>query len=105
MVYPQMIPGKGQPAGSGSAGAGASGSGSGGGAGGGGGVNMIGTASGAGVGAGGGPERDRREPSAVGSVSTAAAAVKAEKFEARIFGFKVHEEARLGRWRSARRDG
>jgi casein kinase II subunit beta len=75
MVYPQMIPGKGQPVGS----------------------SSIAEVNRAGVGS-------REGPSTVGSVSTAASAVKAERFEPRIFGFKVNEEARLSRWRMARRD-
>ena len=46
-----------------------------------------------------------REAAAVtGNVSTAAAAMKAERYEPRIFGFRVNEEAKLSRWRSARRD-
>lgn len=46
-----------------------------------------------------------REAAAVtGNVSTAAAALKAERYEPRIFGFRVHEEAKLSRWRAARRD-
>jgi hypothetical protein len=46
----------------------------------------------------------REQPSSVGTVSTAAAAVKAERYEPRIFGFRVNEEAKLSRWRTARRD-
>ena len=78
MVYPQMIPGKGQPVGTSSVAE----------------VNrsILGTS-------------QREGPSTVGSVSTASAAIKAERFEPRIFGFKVNEEARLNRWRTARRDG
>jgi casein kinase II subunit beta len=46
-----------------------------------------------------------REAAAVtGNVSTAPAALKAERYEPRIFGFRVHEEAKLSRWRAARRD-
>jgi casein kinase II subunit beta len=37
-------------------------------------------------------------------VSTATTALKAERYEPRIFGFKVNEEAKLARWRTARRD-
>lgn len=78
MVYPQMIPSKGQPVGSSS-------------------VADVNKSLMAG--------QSRTEgPSAVGSVSTAAAAVKAEKYEPRIFGFKVNEDAKLARWRSAKRD-
>jgi casein kinase II subunit beta len=65
MVYPQMLPSKGQPTG----------------------------------------EREgRRDAAGVGAVSTAVAALKAERYEPKIFGFRVHEEARLARWRNARRD-
>lgn len=46
----------------------------------------------------------RREPAGVGAISTAAAALKAERYEPKIFGFRVHEEAELARWRTARRD-
>jgi casein kinase II subunit beta len=119
MVYPQMIPGKGQPigsaAGSGNGGDKPGGIGSGpsastgGNAGGGGGGGGSGNAGGpSGIGGvlgnpmGSGPGREG--PSALGSVSTAAAALKAERFESRLFGFKVNEEARLARWRQARRD-
>ncbi|CAD6566492.1 MAG: casein kinase 2 regulatory subunit [Tremellales sp. Tagirdzhanova-0007] len=77
MVYPQVIPSKGQPVGGSSV------------------AEANRTASGG----------QRDGPSTVGSVSTAAAAVKAERFEPRIFGFKVNEEAKLNRWRTARRDG
>ncbi len=99
MVYPQMIPGKGQPVGSSSVAevnrslSGASGVGVGGGA-------LGGVGGGGGGGGGGG----REGPSTVGSVSKASSAVKAERFEPRIFGFRVNEEARLSRWRTARRD-
>jgi casein kinase II subunit beta len=87
MVYPQMIPNKGQSAGEGGR------------------LGMPGSAFG--VGAAGTPGRSpvgEGSPAAVGSVSTAAAAMKAEKFEPRMYGFRVHEEARLSRWRLAQRD-
>jgi casein kinase II subunit beta len=72
MVYPQMLPGKGQPVGSMTAE-----------------VNRG---------------AQRESPSTVGSVSTANAALKAEIFESRIFGFRAHEEAQLIRWRTVQRD-
>ena len=75
MVYPQMIPSKGQPVGSSSV------------------AEVNRSMSG-----------QREGPSTMGSVSTASAAVKAERYEPRMFGFRVNEEARLSRWRSARRD-
>jgi casein kinase II subunit beta len=77
MVYPQMIPAKTQPVGEVSRG-----------------LGIAGSLTGAG----------REQPSSVGTVSTAAAAVKAERYEPRIFGFRVNEEAKLSRWRTARRD-
>lgn len=122
MVYPQMIPSKGQNAGEGgparmgmgisalppsaaglgftsarAAAAAAAASGAGG---------SVGSGSGgAGAGSiGGGGGGAEGSPAAVGSVSTAAVALKAERFEPRMYGFRVHEEARLSRWRSARRD-
>ena len=102
MVYPQMIPSKGQPVGSGSTvaevnrammsgGAGGAGAGAGG-------------AGGAGGGGGGGGGGGREGPSNVGSISTATAALKAERYTPRIFGFRVNEEATLSRWRGAKRD-
>jgi casein kinase II subunit beta len=81
MVYPQMIPGKGQPVGGGSS------------------IIEVNRSLGDLVSSAG-----REGPSSVGSVSTATAALKAEKFESRIFGFRVNEEAKLARWRTARRD-
>ncbi|WVQ79251.1 hypothetical protein IAT38_001347 [Cryptococcus sp. DSM 104549] len=84
MVYPQMIPGKGQPVGSSSVAD----------------VNRSmmtgGGREGGGLGAGGG--------AGGAGVSTAAMALKAERYEPRIFGFKVNEDAKLARWRAARRD-
>ncbi|WVQ96099.1 hypothetical protein IAU59_003201 [Kwoniella sp. CBS 9459] len=78
MVYPQMIPGKGQPVGSSSVAD----------------VNRSLTA---------GQQRGEGT-SVVGSVSTAAVATKAERYEPRIFGFKVNEDAKLSRWRTAKRN-
>ncbi|KAL7424846.1 casein kinase 2 regulatory subunit [Cryptotrichosporon argae] len=43
-------------------------------------------------------------PGAMAHVSTAAAANKMERYEPKIWGFKVHEQAQLNRWRAARRD-
>ena len=76
MMHPQLIPSKGQPVGSGSAVAE---------------VNRAVMAS-------------AREPSGMSSVGTASIALKAERFESKIFGFKTHEEAQLSRWRTAKRD-
>lgn len=65
MVYPQMIPGKGQPT----------------------------------------PNEGRRDMGTVGQSGSAAAAAKtSERYEPKVFGFKVNEEAKLARWRTARRD-
>ncbi len=75
MVYPQMIPGKGQP------------------------VNSAAEANSRAPG-----QVAREGVSSVGNVSTANAAVKAERYDPRIFGFKVNEEAKLARWRTAMRD-
>ncbi|AFR95517.1 casein kinase II subunit beta [Cryptococcus neoformans] len=74
MVYPQMIPGKGQPVGSSVAD-----------------VNRSLLSAG-----------QSREGGA--GVSTSAIALKAEMFEPKIFGFKVNENAKLARWRTAKRD-
>jgi casein kinase II subunit beta len=38
------------------------------------------------------------------AVSTAAAALKAERYRPKIFGFQVHEIAKLMRWQEAVRD-
>lgn len=52
-----------------------------------------------------GGSRDSGLVSAVGGVmSTANAGLKAEFFEPKIFGFKVNEQAKLNRWRMAKRD-
>ncbi|ODO00834.1 casein kinase II subunit beta [Cryptococcus wingfieldii CBS 7118] len=75
MVYPQMIPGKGQPLGSSAADVNRS---------------MLSSV-------------QSREGGS--SVNTVAVALKAERYEPRIFGFKVNEDAKLARWRTARRDG
>lgn len=64
MVYPQMIPGKGQS----------------------------------------NPNENRRDMVVNQSGSSATVAKGMERYEPRLFGFKVHEEARLARWRTARRD-
>ncbi|KAI9633016.1 casein kinase II, regulatory subunit [Dioszegia hungarica] len=81
MVYPQMIPSKGQSAGEG---------------------GRLGMGMGMGSGSG---NLNYGPPADVGSASTATAAMKAEKYEPRMYGFRVHEEARLSRWRLAKRDG
>lgn len=66
MVYPQLIPGKGQPT----------------------------------------PNEGRRDMGSVGQAggTSAAAAKTSERYEPKVFGFKVNEEAKLARWRTARRD-
>jgi casein kinase II subunit beta len=47
----------------------------------------------------------REGPTGVGTaVSTAAAAMKAEIYDPKLFGFRVHEQAKLRRWREAMRD-
>lgn len=53
--------------------------------------------------------RARDEPEAIAEgvgegVSTAAAALKAERYRPKIFGFQVHEIAKLQRWQEAVRD-
>ncbi|KAK6908758.1 hypothetical protein I203_102761 [Kwoniella mangroviensis CBS 8507] len=81
MVYPQMIPGKGQPVGSSSVAD----------------VNRS-LAN---------QQKDNTAgPSSLGSgaISTSGVAIKAERYEPRIFGFKVNEDAKLYRWRTAKRD-
>lgn len=56
------------------------------------------------------PRRDRQsEENAVGGVgeegqSTATAALNAERYRPRIYGFQVHEIARWQRWQEAMRD-
>ncbi|KAG8969898.1 casein kinase 2 regulatory subunit [Tulasnella sp. 419] len=85
---------------------------------------LAGSASGAGTsggGAGAGPRRPGVGPTAnmtedslissrnsmplgVGNTSTATSALKAEKYRPKIFGFNVHEIAKLQRWQSAVRD-
>lgn len=39
-----------------------------------------------------------------GTLSTAAAAMKAEIYDPKLFGFRVNEMAKLKRWREAQRD-
>jgi casein kinase II subunit beta len=43
-------------------------------------------------------------PTGIGSISTAAAAIKAEVYDPKLFGFRVNESAKLKRWREAMRD-
>jgi len=74
MVHPQLIATKGQPVGAGSAGVAE--------------VNRL----------------MQRQEGTIATVSTAPAALKAERYEPKIFGFRVNEEARLSRWRTAKRD-
>jgi len=75
LVYPQMVPGKGQPVGSSTAD-----------------VNRLGAMA------------VREGPSGVGNISTATAALKADRHDPKIFGFRVHEHAKLQRWQAAMRD-
>ena len=42
--------------------------------------------------------------SGAGGGGGASAALKADRYEPRIFGFRVNEEAKLARWRQAKRD-
>jgi casein kinase II subunit beta len=51
-------------------------------------------------------EEDKGVPSGVGVVeqSTAAAALKAERYRPKIFGFGVHEISKWMRWQEAVRD-
>lgn len=49
------------------------------------------------------PSASAREGS-VGPLSQAGVALKTDVYEPRIFGFRVHEEAKLSRWRKATRD-
>ncbi|WWC73576.1 uncharacterized protein I206_107548 [Kwoniella pini CBS 10737] len=82
MVYPQMIPGKGQPVGSSSVAD----------------VNRsLANQQKSENNSGGGQN-------SLGSISTSSVANKAERYEPRIFGFKVNEDAKLSRWRTARRN-
>lgn len=50
--------------------------------------------------------RDEQEPTpeVIGEINTASAALKAERYRPRIFGFQVHEIAKLHRWQEAVRD-
>ena len=51
------------------------------------------------------PHAAKDTPTGVpGSVSTAAAASKAERYRPKIFGFQVHEVGRLQRWQEGVRD-
>lgn len=106
LVYPNLIPPKSGPADfggppntlSGSAGAGGVGGG-------------IGGAGGAGAAGDGGRIRRNRvreepEPAEGGGeqMSTANVALKAERYRPKIYGFQVHEIAKLQRWQEAVRD-
>lgn len=51
------------------------------------------------------PNDNRRDMAAANQSGTSAGAAKSmERYEPRLFGFKVNEEARLARWRTAKRD-
>ncbi len=97
MVYPQMVPSKGPPPQTGgNVGAGGAG-----------GMGQAGMGLGMGqTGIGAAQAYMREGPTAVGvgSISTASAAVKAEVYDPRLFGFRVYEGAKLKRWREAMRD-
>jgi len=82
MVYPHMIPGKGAPTESG-------------------GRRGIGVAEETSS-----PmmREGRNNAVGVGNISTASAALKAERYNPKIFGFKINEIARLQRWQGAMRD-
>lgn len=83
MVYPHMVPSKGPPA-PGPGGAGGP-------------VGHVGGASGL-------PGYLGHGPTGIGSISTAAAAIKSEVYDPKLFGFRVNESAKLKRWREAMRD-
>lgn len=59
-----------------------------------------------------GPDGKRRRrdevqeptPEVIGEINTASAALKAERYKPKIFGFQVHEIAKLHRWQEAVRD-
>lgn len=63
-----------------------------------------------GTGSDGDGKRRRREeqqeptPEVIGEINTASVALKAERYRPRIFGFQVHEIAKLHRWQEAVRD-
>lgn len=84
LVYPTLIPPKSGP------------------------VDMTQVNSGSSTGADG--KRRRREeaqeptPEAIGEINTASVALKAERYRPKIFGFQVHEIAKLHRWQEAVRD-
>lgn len=78
MVYPQFVPTKGQPPGSGGTT-----------------LSELSRPPGA---------REGGMGSGAGGGGGASAALKADRYEPRIFGFRVNEEAKLARWRQARRD-
>lgn len=53
--------------------------------------------------------RAREDPEALAEgvgegVSTAAAALKAERYQPKIFGFHIHEISKLQRWQESQRD-
>lgn len=86
MVHPQLIPTKGPPVGSGGLPAERA-------------LGVSGSASGVGHGTHG-----VHGSGSIASVTTVPAALKAERHEPKIFGFRVNEEAKLSRWRTAKRD-
>jgi casein kinase II subunit beta len=86
MVHPQLIPTKGQPVGSSSS------------------VADVNRAMIANREAAAAANANVHGGGSIASVSTVPAALKAERYEPKIFGFRVNEEARLSRWRTAKRD-
>jgi len=82
MVYPQMVPSKGPPPG----------------------ATLNGTAGPGGAALAANQLLMREGPSAIGSVNTASAAMKAELYDPKLFGFRLNEMGQLKRWREAMRD-
>jgi casein kinase II subunit beta len=85
MVYPHMIPGKGAPTETNTRRT----------------LNAVEEPSPVGA---AGIREGRNSAVGVGNVSTASAAMKAERYNPKIFGFKINEIAKLQRWQGAMRD-
>jgi len=49
-------------------------------------------------------EQQEPTPEVIGEINTASVALKAERYKPKIFGFQVHEIAKLHRWQEAVRD-
>jgi len=107
LVYPNLIPPKSGPADFGGLGGGAAGMSAGGG---GIGAGLGGTGAGAGAGDAGRLRRNRaREEPELSEgggeqINTANSAMRAERYRPKIYGFQVHEIAKLQRWQEAVRD-